>query len=72
MLYVPIGFAHGFLALENDTELHYKVSSYYSPAHERGVLWNDPALTIPWPRLEEPLIVSDKDKKNPTLKEIFP
>lgn len=48
MLYVPIGFAHGFLALEEDTIFLYKCSNYYHPASEGGLLWNDPALGIDW------------------------
>ncbi|HEX3919163.1 MAG TPA: dTDP-4-dehydrorhamnose 3,5-epimerase [Caulobacteraceae bacterium] len=48
-LFVPAGFAHGFMTLEPGTEVDYKVSDFYAPACERGVLWNDPALGIPWP-----------------------
>ena len=72
MMYIPHGFAHGFLALKDDTEFLYKVSNFYSPEHERGILWNDPALHIPWPELEVEYILSEKDKKNPMLHEIFP
>jgi len=67
MLYVPKGFAHGFCVLEEGTEFMYKVSDYYSPEHEKGVLWSDPRLAIPWPKLDRPFILSDKDKKYPTL-----
>ena len=67
MLYVPKGFAHGFLALTDGTELLYKVSDYYSPSHERGILWNDPAVGIPWPKLVGGALLSDKDKKYPLL-----
>ena len=70
MLYIPAGFAHGFLALKDDTELVYKVSEFYSPAHERGILWNDPDVGIVWPRLDTPIVLSEKDKKFPTFKEI--
>lgn len=49
MLWIPEGFAHGFLALEDGTELLYKCTDYYAPAHERALLWNDPALGIDWP-----------------------
>lgn len=48
-LYIPIGFAHGFCTLTADTELQYKVSDYYAPASDAGILWNDPALGIIWP-----------------------
>jgi len=71
MLFIPEGFAHGFLTLKDGTEFLYKVSEFYSPAHERGILWNDPAISIPWPKLDVEMIVSEKDKKHPTLKEAF-
>ena len=71
MLYVPPGFAHGFCALENNTELFYKISSYYVPEYERGILWNDPAIGIDWPKLDVPYVLSEKDQKYPTLKEFF-
>jgi dTDP-4-dehydrorhamnose 3,5-epimerase len=48
-LYVPAGFAHGFCTTAPDTELQYKVSDYYAPKHDAGILWNDPALGIAWP-----------------------
>lgn len=70
MLYVPKGFAHGFLVLEEGTEFFYKVSNYYSPEHDRGILWNDPDLGISWPKLDREFILSDKDQKNPSLKDL--
>jgi len=70
MLYIPKGFAHGFCVLEEGTEFMYKVSDYYSPEHERGVLWSDPGLAIPWPKLDRAFILSEKDKKYPNLKDI--
>lgn len=69
MIYVPKGFAHGFLALEDHTEFSYKISSAYSPGHERGILWSDPGLGIPWPALDGKYLMSDKDKALPTLRQ---
>lgn len=60
MLYVPVGFAHGYQALEPDTEVFYMVSEYYTPTHERGLRWNDPAFQIEWPILNP--ILSPKDE----------
>ena len=70
MLYVPKGFAHGFCVLEEGTEFMYKVSDYYSPEHERGILWSDPGLAIPWPKIDCPFILSEKDTKFPILKDL--
>jgi dTDP-4-dehydrorhamnose 3,5-epimerase len=67
---VPIGFAHGLVTLEPDTEVLYKVSNYYSPEHDRGLLWNDPTLGIEWPIAEEEAILSVKDKAQPRLAEL--
>ncbi|MBA94286.1 MAG: dTDP-4-dehydrorhamnose 3,5-epimerase [Rickettsiales bacterium] len=66
-LFVPRGFAHGFLVLEDETIFSYKVDSYYSPQHDRGILFSDPALSIDWGLPENELILSDKDKTNPLL-----
>jgi dTDP-4-dehydrorhamnose 3,5-epimerase len=60
MMYVPRGFAHGFLTLTEDVEAFYLVSAFYAPDRERGVRWNDPCFAINWPA--EPLVISDKDR----------
>jgi dTDP-4-dehydrorhamnose 3,5-epimerase len=70
MLFVPEGFAHGILALTDDTQLLYKVSQLYSPSQEHGIRWDDPSLGIAWPKLGVPVILSDKDRKFPLFKEI--
>jgi dTDP-4-dehydrorhamnose 3,5-epimerase len=59
MMYVPRGFAHGFMTLTTDVEALYLVSAFYAPASERGVRWNDPRFAIEWPA--EPVVISDKD-----------
>ena len=69
-LWIPEGFAHGFLTLEPNTEVVYKASRYYAPDHDRGLRWNDPALGIAWPITEAEAILSDKDKRQPTLAEL--
>lgn len=67
MLFVPKGFAHGFLALEDDTEVFYKVSAPYSKDHDSGILWNDPDLDIVWPSGVGGLVLSEKDRNMPQL-----
>ena len=69
-IFVPAGFAHGFCTLEPDTEVLYKVDAYYSPQHERGLRWNDPALGIAWPVTEAAAEVSGKDRRQPLLHEL--
>jgi dTDP-4-dehydrorhamnose 3,5-epimerase len=64
---VPIGFAHGYVTLEPDTELLYKVTDYYAPDHDRGLAWDDPALGIDWGIDAKQAILSDKDRSNPRL-----
>lgn len=66
---VPKGFAHGFLTLEPDTEVFYKVSAPYSGDHDRGIAWNDAAIGVEWPLGGEAPILSEKDKVAPTLAE---
>jgi dTDP-4-dehydrorhamnose 3,5-epimerase len=64
-IYIPAGFAHGFLTLTNTVQFLYKCSDYYAPEDEHGILWNDPALSILW-GIASP-VVSRKDAKNPVL-----
>lgn len=71
ILFIPRGFAHGFLALEEGTEFLYKCSDLYSPAHERGLRWNDPDIGIRWPKVGISYKLSDKDKHYPTFRETF-
>ena len=68
-LYIPVGFAHGYLTLEDDVVLVYKVSDYYAPAYDSGICWNDPDIAIPWPFKDADIITSDKDRRLPVLKE---
>ena len=67
-LWVPGGFLHGFMALEDDTDVMYKVNAPYDKGAERGVMWNDPDLALPWPETTTP-IVSDKDQELPLLRD---
>jgi len=69
MLYVPRGFAHGFLVLSGEAEVVYKVDNEYAPDYEGGLIWKDPDVNIPWP-IEDP-ILSEKDQKWPTLRELM-
>jgi dTDP-4-dehydrorhamnose 3,5-epimerase len=72
-LWIPPGFAHGFLVVSSHAEFLYKTTDYYAPEHERSLLWNDPALGIDWPLTVEPLL-SAKDKIGLPLAqaEVFP
>ncbi len=69
-LLVPIGFAHGFVTLEPDTEVLYKTSAFYSPANDRGVAWDDPDIGVAWPLPFGGAMLSDKDKRWPRLKDV--
>ncbi|MCL6633405.1 MAG: dTDP-4-dehydrorhamnose 3,5-epimerase [Alicyclobacillus herbarius] len=66
-LLIPKGFAHGFCTLVPNTIVAYKVDEYYSPEHDRGILWNDPTLSIPWPTSNP--VLSAKDERHPGLEE---
>jgi dTDP-4-dehydrorhamnose 3,5-epimerase len=69
-LFVPAGFAHGFCTLEPDTTVLYKVDAVYSAEHERGIVWSDPALAIPWPIDPDAAILSAKDAVLPPLRDL--
>ena len=64
---MPIGFAHGLCTLEPDTVVIYKVTNYYAPDHDFGLLWNDPDIGIDWPVGEDHVKLSEKDRKQPRL-----
>jgi dTDP-4-dehydrorhamnose 3,5-epimerase len=64
-LWIPGGFAHGFLALSEDALVHYKCSNHHSPEHERALAWNDPQVGIAWPCA--PAVISEKDAAAPML-----
>ena len=66
MLYVPEGFAHGYVTLQDNSELFYQVSQFYAPGAEGGVRWDDPAVGIKWPEVGE-LLISEKDSSWPLL-----
>lgn len=68
-LLVPKGFAHGYLTLEPDTEVLYKVTNPYAPECDKGILWSDPAIGVEWP-LDEPPTLSAKDEVQPLLADI--
>ncbi len=65
MLYIPAGFAHGFLSLEDDSEVFYQMSDYYAPQATGGFIWNDPTIAIDWPA--EIIVISDNDQQLPDL-----
>lgn len=69
-IWVPIGFAHGYATLEPETEVIYKVTDYYAPGAEGGVLWNDPALDIAWPIERNKAVLSEKDQYLPLLADL--
>jgi dTDP-4-dehydrorhamnose 3,5-epimerase len=71
-LWIPPGFAHGYVTLVEDCEVTYKVTDYYSPNCDRGIAWDDPALAINWRLSEVDVILSDKDRRQPRLADAPP
>lgn len=71
-IFIPEGFLHGFCTLTDAVEVTYKVTDYYSPEHDAGIRWDDPALGIRWPVAQPDAIVSEKDRTAPAFSEIFP
>lgn len=63
MLYVPEGFAHGFITLTDNVEVYYNVTAFYTPGAEKGIRWNDPLFNIKWPVY--PVVISSKDQEHP-------
>lgn len=70
--FIPAGFAHGYLTLEDDSEVIYKVDAPYAPVQERGLLWNDPAIGIEWPSLLAAPLLAPRDAALPRLADIAP
>ena len=68
-LYIPRGFAHGFITLSDEAILQYKCDNSYAPGYEGSVAWNDPEIGIDWPLIEKDIILSEKDKLAPMLKD---
>lgn len=69
-LYIPEGFAHGFLVLSEAATFAYKCTRFYDPTDEGGLLWNDPDIGIRWPEIDVPLKLSEKDEENPTFEQL--
>jgi len=70
-IWVPPGFAHGYVTLEPDCQIIYKVTTYYAPASETGIAWDDPDLGVDWRLTGADLVMSEKDRHNPRLAEII-
>lgn len=69
-LWIPVGFGHAFCTLEPDTVISYRVTSFYSPEHDKGVAFDDPAIGIDWPSVMDPASLSAKDRQQPGLAEL--
>ena len=70
--FIPKGFAHGFVVLEDNTLFSYKCDAFYNKDSERGLMFNDPALKIKWPAIDMPILLSERDQRHPSLEEIVP
>lgn len=66
-LFVPVGFAHGFITLTDNTEVVYKCSDYYAPESDGGIAWDDPDIAVEWPIPADGPVLSEKDQQNPLL-----
>ena len=71
-LWIPAGFAHGFLVLSDCADVHYKSTAYWSKEHEYSIKWDDPTISINWPKKSDAFKISDKDKSGTFLDEISP
>lgn len=69
-MFIPKGFAHGYVVLEDDTVFQYKCDEYYHPEAEGGIAWNDPQIAVAWGVAESEVILSEKDKHRPLLNEL--
>jgi len=69
-IWIPAGYAHGFLVLSDSADLQYKTTDYYAAGAEVAIRWDDPELAIDWPALDVPYILSDKDRAAPTLGQV--
>jgi dTDP-4-dehydrorhamnose 3,5-epimerase len=69
-LWVPVGFGHAFCTLQPNTVISYRVTSYYSPEHDKGVAWDDPVIAVDWPAIADPETLSGKDRRQPRLDEL--
>jgi dTDP-4-dehydrorhamnose 3,5-epimerase len=68
--FVPAGFAHGFVTLEDDVSVLYKVSDYYAPSHEGGIRWDDPDIAFSWPLQRADIVMSERDERLPFLADL--
>jgi dTDP-4-dehydrorhamnose 3,5-epimerase len=69
-LWIPVGFGHAFCTLEPNSIISYRVTSYYSAEHDKGVAWNDPEIAVQWPESADPQTLSPKDSSQPSLRDL--